>query len=330
MELGRAASAELKRPRGLIRLSVALFVLAGLLACTSILVVAVLYVEFRLTAPAYTLVGPPPPDLHAETVVIPSRSGFILSGWFVVGRPGGGAVVLMHGIKSNRLSMVRRARLLNENGFSVLLFDFQAHGESTGARMELGRLEALDARSAVEFVRRRLPDERVGAIGTSLGGAAALLGPSPLPVDALVIEAVYPDIEAALANRLHAVLGPIVGRVTVPLLVPLFDRLNRTFIGMQLDQLRPIDHIGEVTAPVLVVSGANDNRTTMAETRELFARAREPKSLWIVPRAGHVDLETFAPVEYRHRVLSFLEQLRRVDDRRPDTSSPPDLSQRVR
>jgi hypothetical protein len=47
----------------------------------------------------------PPPDLHAQTVTIPSKSGATLRGWFIVGRPGGGAVVLMHGIHSNRLSM---------------------------------------------------------------------------------------------------------------------------------------------------------------------------------------------------------------------------------
>jgi fermentation-respiration switch protein FrsA (DUF1100 family) len=328
MELGRT-STQPKRSTEVRRLRAALFVLAGLLACASGLAVAVLYVELRLTAPAYALVGPPPPDLHAETVFIPSASGAILHGWFVVGRPGGGAVVLMHGIGSNRLSMVRRARLLNENGFSVLLFDFQAHGESSGTRITLGRLEALDARSAVEFVRRRLPDERIGAIGASLGGAAALLGPGPLPVDALVIEAVYPDIEAALTNRFRVVLGPIVGRASAPLLVPLFDLLAPS-IGVQPDRLRPIDRIGEVTVPLLVASGTRDTRTTIAETRELFARAREPKSLWMVEEADHVDLEAYAPAEYRRRVLPFLEQLRRADDRRPDPSSRPVLSQPAR
>jgi alpha-beta hydrolase superfamily lysophospholipase len=294
----------------------ALFVVAGLLACASGLVVAVLYVELRLTAPAYALVGPPPHDLHAETVFIPSASGAILHGWFVAGRPGGGAVVLMHGIGSNRLSMVRRARLFNENGLSVLLFDFQAHGESSGTRITLGRLEALDARSAVEFVRRRLPGERIGAIGASLGGAAALLGPAPLPVDALIIEAVYRDIDQALTNRLRITLGPILGGLGAQLLVPVFDMFAPLTIGVRPDQLRPIDHIGEVTVPLLIAAGMNDNRATVPEAWALFGRAREPKSLWLVQGAGHVDLEAYAPGEYRGRILPFLNRLRQNDDRR--------------
>jgi fermentation-respiration switch protein FrsA (DUF1100 family) len=144
-----------------------------------------------------------------------------------------------------------------------------------------------------------------------------------------VIEAVYPDIEAALTNRFRVVLGPIVGRASAPLLVPLFDLLAPS-IGVQPDRLRPIDRIGEVTVPLLVASGTRDTRTTIAETRELFARAREPKSLWMVEEADHVDLEAYAPAEYRRRVLPFLEQLRRADDRRPDPSSRPVLSQPAR
>jgi hypothetical protein len=55
-----------------------------------------------------------------------------------------------------------------------------------------------------------------------------------------------------------------------------------------------------------------DDRTTIVETRMLFARANEPKRLWVVVRARHVDLEGFAPEEYRSHVLAFMvETLRR-------------------
>ena len=90
--------------------------------------------------------------------------------------------MLLHGVRGNRLAMLRRARLLHAEGFSVLLFDFQAHGESAGRRITFGRLEGLDAAAAVAFLLQRLPNERIGAIGSSLGGASALLCPAPLPV----------------------------------------------------------------------------------------------------------------------------------------------------
>ncbi len=193
------------------------------------------------------------------------------------GQPGAGVVILMHGIWGSRLQMARRAEVLHRRGFSVLLFDLQGHGESTGTRITFGRLEGMDAANAVSFVRDRAPGERVGIIGVSLGGAAALLGPGPLPVNVLVLESVFPTIDAALTNRLRAalvpILGPVLGGAVPLLLAPVFEAVLPPILGVAPADLRPIDRIAGVTAPVLVASGTADDRTPLAEAEALFARA---------------------------------------------------------
>src|SRR5262245_64747746 len=103
-------------------------------------------------------------------------------------------------------------------------------------------------------MRARLPSERVGAIGSSLGGAAALLAPKPLDVDALVLESVYSEIGAAIENRMIAVLGPI-GAVAAPPITALFKLLLPPVLGFSAADLRPIDRIAQVRAPVLVSGG---------------------------------------------------------------------------
>jgi hypothetical protein len=55
-----------------------------------------------------------------------------------------------------------------------------------------------------------------------------------------------------------------------------------------------------------IVSGTRDTRTTARETVAMFDRAREPKLLWLVEGAGHVDLESYAPDAYQAHVLAFL------------------------
>ncbi len=269
---------------------------------------SVLAVGLRLSSPCRRPVGPVPAELPgAEAVEIPSASGSVLRGWWDAGsRPSGGAVVLMHGIRADRLVLVQRARVLHDHGFSVLLFDLQAHGESPGRRITFGKLEALDAAAAVGFVRQRVPGARVGAIGLSLGGAGAPLGPKPLDVDALVLESVFPDIGAALANRLRAGLGPLAGALLTPLLVPAFKLLLPPILGARASELRPIDRIGGVVAPLLIASGTADRLTTMAETEALFERAPEPKRLWAVDGAAHADLERFSPDRYWETILPFL------------------------
>ena len=287
---------------------------AGTLALGVLLLVgAVVGAGFYLSSPAPQHVGAAPADFPAESITFVSGSGARLSGWFLAGRPGGGAVVLMHGVRGSRLAMLRRARLLHSEGFAVLLFDLQAHGESPGQRITFGRLEGLDAAAAVAYVRQRLPNERIAAIGSSLGGASALFGPAPLPVDALVLESVYPDIGSAIANRIRVVLGPVVGQLAAQPTAWLFETILPPFLGMRPADLRPIDHIAKVTAPLLMMSGTVDDRTTITETRAMFARAPEPKVLWAVEDAGHYDLEGYAPDAYRARVLAFLaERLRPV------------------
>jgi fermentation-respiration switch protein FrsA (DUF1100 family) len=198
--------------------------------------------------------------------------------------------------------MIGRARFLAKAGYSVILVDLQAHGESDGDHITFGHLEARDVQASLEFLRETLPGVPLGVIGTSLGGAAALLAPQPLGVDALVLEAVYPDVRQAISNRLRLRLGPIGSLFTPLLAVQLKPRL-----GVGTNELRPIDRINLIDAPVLVIAGQNDRRTTIEESRALFEAAREPKEFWAVAGASHVDFHRFDREQYEDRVLRFLD-----------------------
>ena len=260
------------------------------------------WVGDRLTAPANRPV-PAPADLAVESVRIPEAGPPGLAAWWVPASPERGVVLLLHQIRVDRRSMLPRARLLLREGFSVLLVDLQAHGESPGERITLGFRESGNARAALAWLRTRRPHARVGVIGTSLGGAAVLLGPQPIGVDAAVLEAVYPDIRIALENRVRIRLGPL-----APLLAPLLVAQLRPRLGAGADDLRPIDSIARLGAPVLVVAGQQDRHTTLSESRALFAAAAPPKELWIVAGAHHQDFLAKDPDGYRERVVVFLRR----------------------
>ena len=256
-----------------------------------------------LSAPVNHLVGNLPVDLAGRSVQFPSASGATIHGWFIPGRKGAGAIILLHGVRANRLSMLDRARFLSRAGYSVLLFDFQAHGESTGEHITFGYLESRDALAGTSFLRSNAPDERVGLIGVSMGGAAALLASPPLEVNAMVLEAVYPSIEQAISNRLTMRLGGWSGCLT-----PLLSWQLKPRLGIDADVLRPIDKVGKVSVPKLFIVGAEDQHTTLEESRRMFDAASEPKELWVVNGARHVDLYPLARREYEQRVLGFFEE----------------------
>jgi fermentation-respiration switch protein FrsA (DUF1100 family) len=211
-------------------------------------------------------------------------------------------VLLLHGARADRLAMLPRARWLHRIGYGVLLIDFQASGESSGSWITLGASESNDAVAATAYLRSRAPGERLGVIGTSMGGAAALLAHPSLPVDAMVLEQVYPDIDHAVQDRLQLHIGGATW------LAPWMLKLFTWQTGVRPDMLRPIDHINRVDVPKLLIVGSADRHTRLAESIAMYAAASTPKELWIVDGARHVDLYGFDTAGYQRHVAPFLSR----------------------
>ena len=243
-----------------------------------------------LSQPVRHSTGVPPPELFATAVTFPAN-GDIVAGWVARGA-GSGAVLLLHGVRADRRQMQERALFLNRSGYSVLLIDLPAHGESTGKRITFGANEAHAVRAAIAYLSRNLPGERIGVIGASLGAAALVLSKPGDSIGALVIEAMYPAIEEAVN------LGPA-GRLLSPLLLR---------AGANALDLQPINAMSRITAPVLVIGGERDRHTTPAATRRIFEAAPGLKQLWMVEGAAHVDFHGHARAEYERRVGAFLAQ----------------------
>jgi uncharacterized protein len=249
-------------------------------------------------------VGDAPQDLMAQSVQIPidrSESAYV-SGWFARSERRAGGVLLLHGVRSSRLQMIDRARFLKAAGYSVLLIDLPAHGESPGKRITFGAREGDGVHAAFDYLRRELPNEPIAVIGVSLGAASLVLSRPTPPPDAVILESMYPTITDAVAARLAIRLG-YAGRSLAPLLIwqlPLR-------IGVTANELRPIDAIASLGAPVLIAAGTEDKHTTLTETRRIYSAAREPKELWAVQGAAHVDLHRFSPSDYEARVSEFLK-----------------------
>ncbi len=262
----------------------------------------ILLIGNLLVSPFPSDISEPPEDLTIEQVSFQSNSGNIISGWFIPGQDNMGGILLMHGVRANRLQMLERARLLNKHGYFVLLFDFQGHGKSPGKHITFGYLESLDANAAFTFLEEKLSNKAIGAIGVSLGGAAALLGKVAEKSDALILESVYPTIDEAITNRLTMRFGNI-GKY----LVPLLTLQIKPRLGISPKDLRPIDQIANTKGAVFIINGSIDKHTTLAESKRLFQNAHEPKIFWNVEGAAHVDIYKFKSEDYKERILSFFD-----------------------
>lgn len=277
--------------------------LIQILSVTAAILISLFVTGQLLTGPASTAVGTLVTDLPAKPVQFPANAESLVHGWLVYGEPDGGVVLLVHSIRSNRLEMLSRARFLNERGYSVLLIDLQAHGESPGKRITFGARESESVDAAVAFLRETFPREKIGAIGVSLGAAAIVLAKHAIKLDAVILESLHPTIEEAVENRLKLHFGEY-GSALLPLILFQFSFYRDIPIG----ELSPITEIDNLNTPLLLISGTNDAHTTLPETERLFAAAREPKEIWIISGAGHFNMHSYAGKTYEDRILAFLFQ----------------------
>ena len=192
-----------------------------------------------------------PADLAVERVVLDQADAPELVGWVANRKGSCGAIVLLHGRGASRLSLVQRARLLFDAGYSVVLFDLSGHGESGGTTQGFGYSEGQDAARIIAFARRRFPGQKIGASGSSLGAAAFVFAARQAPADAYVQEQLYETLRQTTARRMPFHFWR--GLQADVLLAQMPLRL-----GLSADDVKPVDRLRKIGAPMLLLAGSID------------------------------------------------------------------------
>lgn len=204
------------------------------------------------------------------------------------------AIVVAHGYPAHKADVLPLAAPLAED-HHLVLFDHRGLGASEG-QTTLGIHEPRDVRAAIAAARSVDGVERVGVLGFSMGGAAAIQAAAEDPdVDALVTQAAYADLDALAAGAFPA--GPLSGLLGWIMLG------YAQLVGLDADQARPVDAIDDVRAPILLVHGDADETVPPDHGRRLAEAAGTDAELWIVDGAGHA--EASAHPDWTERVSTF-------------------------
>lgn len=274
--------------------------LAAALSLPALLVAAKMVRVYRAAQVEFALpsrpVGPPPSDLRdAESVTFPSRDGAQLRGWWVP-PTGGATIILLHGSEDDRRQLLPEARLLSAHGFGVLMFDWPGLGESSG-RVTWSRTEPEALLGALDWLERRAPGQRAGALGFSIGASMMLCAAALDPrLRALVVEGMVLDIDEEV-TREYGSWGPI---------SYLAARWGKRAGGWDPDAPKPLDGVAKLQGrPLLIVTGGADPIVPPADALKFFDAAPRPKELWVIPDAGHGGYADAAPNQYGPRILGF-------------------------
>ena len=206
---------------------------------------------------------------QAEEHILTTSDGEKVIVWHVPPKPGRPVVLFFHSNGDFLAGLAGRFKAITADGTGLVALAYRGYAGSSGAPSEQGLLR--DAAVAYSFATERYEAQRIVAWGFSLGTGVAVAIASEHPVGKLILEAPYTSIADVAAAHFSF--------VPVRLLVR--------------DPFHSDQRIARVTAPLLIVHGAQDPTIPIAFGEKLFALAHEPKQFVRIAGGGHDDLGNF-------------------------------------
>ena len=245
-------------------------------------------------------------SLPFELVRFHSTDGIPLEGWKIPGQPGQPWLILCHGLGANRADLLEIAQQLHAATFNLLLFDFRAHGGSGGRVTSFGWREQRDLEGALAFLGQQpdIPAKRYGVYGLSMGAAVALMTAArDERLAAVVADSSYANLEDALGRHM-TLLYPV---PKIPLLWFVLATYRLRF-GIWPRDVSARDGAARLSPQaVLLIHGSGDTRNPLTGTEQIFTAASEPKELWVIDGAQHLEGYGLDPQAYRDRLLRFFQ-----------------------
>ncbi|UCH62931.1 MAG: alpha/beta fold hydrolase [Fidelibacterota bacterium] len=208
-------------------------------------------------------------DLELEALHFPSHNG--------------AAIIIQHGGFARGSDMIPMAAMFIRQGYGAILPTLRAHGESGGELITFGHHEVKDLEAAYQYLANRpeVDPEKIGAIGTSMGGALVILYAADNPkIKAVVAESPYHELSKESVAAFTGMPWPI------PALIVYFLEQK---LGFPLASVSPVNRIGEISPrPVFIMMGGSDPMVPPEGGEALYAAAGEPRTYWYEDHLDHL------------------------------------------
>lgn len=214
-----------------------------------------------------------------------------------------GTVVLLHGIAACKELNFGFARLLNDNGWDVVITDLRAHGKSGGSYCTFGYYEKHDVSAILTAAIGRKCPAPYGIFGASLGGAVAL---QTLAEDKRwnfgIIESTFDNLINVSVEYGHYWFG-----FRSRALAEFIMARSSSIAHFPADSVSPMLAARSITCPILLAHGDDDRKIPAEHTRLIFENlATHDKKRIVIHGAGHDDLHSVGGAEFESNILQFL------------------------
>ena len=247
--------------------------------------------------------------LRAEVVQFEATDGLPLEGWKIpTDDPTQPWIILCHGLGSNRSDLLDIAVGLHQASFNLLLFDFRGHGGSAGRITSFGSREQRDLEGALACLGQssEVPARPYGVYGISMGGAVALMvAARDERLGAVIADSPYANLEQTLGHHMR-LLYPWLPSIPFLWLIATTYRLR---FGTWPRHVAPKQSVAQLSPRAwMLIHGSQDHRMPVTEARALFEASGEPKELFMVDGANHLEGFAMDPAKYLQRLIRFFQK----------------------
>lgn len=244
--------------------------------------------------------------LPFEDVHVTTADGLRLYGWFIPAS-GSATVMLVHGYKDSRSSMLGVAEILHHHGYQVLVASLRGHDMNDGETVSFGLRERKDLDAFQQYLRARpgVDPQRIGLFGASMGGTISIgFAAANSEIRALVSDCAF----SSVADTVGTSVRFFTGLPEFPF-APAIVFWTEWELGGSMDDLDAKKWITQIAPrPVLLLQGGADQVVSPESGARLFEAAGEPKELWFDAEVGHAEFLKKRPAEFEQRVTRFYDR----------------------
>lgn len=191
------------------------------------------------------------------------------------------------------------------HGYSMLLVDERAHGESEGTYIGFGFLDRMDALKWIDWVLETCgEDVRILLHGTSMGGATVLMTSGlnlPEQVKGIISDCAFTSPKEVfthvLLTMIHLPAFPI---------MQISDVINRKRAGYGLDDCNAAREVQKATVPILFIHGSADTFVPCSMCDTIYENCTSPKKKLSVEGAAHAESFYKDTEAYENAMTEFL------------------------
>ncbi|HEX2100258.1 MAG TPA: alpha/beta fold hydrolase [Candidatus Synoicihabitans sp.] len=206
-------------------------------------------------------------------------------------RPARGTLVLLHGIYTQKESLLPWALALGQRGYRCILVDLRGHGDSSGEKISFGAREVADLRLVLDDLERRgLRVGEVAVFGVSYGAAIGLQWAAVDPrVRTVVALESYSDVQRAVVGVARGQFGGVVEKISDETFARALEKAQRKG-GFRWDAVDVSAATRQLAVPVLFIHGQRDAWVPPDHSEALRAVAPAGSELLLQPDDNHLTL----------------------------------------